>query len=169
MTLIMSYLTCEAKLADALVIIRQLDAVEGVGRVAGLWAALVDVSLTSLSGEPWRTVTAVSTHPVNTGAVVLALRCATGPCRHGAVVLIYLTQYTCVKDFILAWALEYYLAVKWTKHDRTYPVCQVGRSRCSGPPGQYKSLRSDTGKSGTHWSPSRSSAHHTLANTDMRK
>lgn len=36
MIMIVSCLTCEARLADALVVIRQLDAVEAVGRVAGV-------------------------------------------------------------------------------------------------------------------------------------
>lgn len=72
-------LTCEARLADALVIVWQLDTVQTVSRVAWVRAALVNVAFTAVSGEPRRTVAAVSTHPVNTGAVVLALRCATGP------------------------------------------------------------------------------------------
>lgn len=67
-----SCLTCEASLADALVVIRQLDAVKTVGGTAGIRETLVYVSLTSFSCEPRGTIAAVSTHSVHTSAIVQA-------------------------------------------------------------------------------------------------
>lgn len=62
--------TCEARLADTLVVIGHLDAVKTVGGIAGVGETLVDVSLTSFSSETRGTVAAISTHSVNTGTVV---------------------------------------------------------------------------------------------------
>lgn len=50
-----------------------LDAVEAVGRAAGVGEALVDVALAPLSREPGRAVAAVPAHFVHAGAVVEAL------------------------------------------------------------------------------------------------
>lgn len=49
-----------------------LDAVEAVGRAAGVGEALVDVALAPLSREPGRAVAAVPAHFVHAGAVVEA-------------------------------------------------------------------------------------------------
>lgn len=65
-----SGLTCEARLADALVVIGQLDAVETVCRIAGIRETLIYVSLASLSCESRGTVAAVSTHSVHTGSII---------------------------------------------------------------------------------------------------
>lgn len=92
----MGSLTCEAGLADTLVVVGQLDAVEAVGGAAGVGQTLVDVALAPLPREPGRTVAAVPAHFVHAGAVVEALgRSAAGPQRRSAVVFVDLTQDTC--------------------------------------------------------------------------
>lgn len=89
----MSGLTCEAGLADALVVVGQLDAVEAVGRAAGVGQTLVDVALAPLTREAGRAVAAVSAHFVHAGAVVEALgRSAARPQRRCAVVLVDLAE-----------------------------------------------------------------------------
>lgn len=87
--------TSVARLADAQVVIGQLDAVQAVAGVAGVGQALVDVPLAAVAGEAGRTVALVAAHAVHAGAVVHALGRATGPGRRGAVVFINLTQHTC--------------------------------------------------------------------------
>ena len=88
-----SFLTCEARLADTLVVIGQLDAVKTVGGSAGVRETLVYVSLTSFSGESRRTIAAVSAHPIHTGAIVQALRRSTAqPQRWSTVIFIDLTE-----------------------------------------------------------------------------
>lgn len=67
----------EARHADTLVVIGQLDAVKTVGWAAGVRETLIYVSLTSLSCESRGTIAAVSTHSVHTGAIVQALRRST--------------------------------------------------------------------------------------------
>lgn len=85
--------TCEAGLADTLVVVGHLDAVETVGGGAGVRETLVNVSLASFSGESWRTIAAVSPHSIHTGAIVLALgRSTAQPQRWSAVVFIDLAE-----------------------------------------------------------------------------
>ena len=92
---ISSCLTCEAWLADTLVVIGQLDAVETVGGIAGVRETFVYVSLTSLSCESRGTIAAVSTHSVHTGTIVEALgRRTAQPQRLSTVIFIDLTENT---------------------------------------------------------------------------
>ena len=88
-------ITCVARLADALVVVGQLDAVQAVARVTGVGQALVDVSLTAVPSEARGAVALVAAHAVHTRAVVQTLGGAPGPGWGGAVVLIDLTQDTC--------------------------------------------------------------------------
>ncbi len=91
----LSSLTCEAWLADTLVVIGQLDAVQTVGGTAGARETLIYVSLTSFSCESRGTIAAISTHSVHTGAIVQALRRSTAqPQRWSTVVFINLTENT---------------------------------------------------------------------------
>lgn len=91
-----SCLTCEARLADTLVIIGQLDAVKTVGGIAGVRETLVNVSLTSLSCESRGTIAAISTHSVHTGAIIQALRRSIAhPQGRSTVIFINLTENTC--------------------------------------------------------------------------
>lgn len=94
-----SRLTCEARLADTLVVIGQLDAVKAVGGAAGARETLVYVSLASLSCESRGTIASVSTHSVHTGAIVEALRRSTAqPQRWSTVIFIDLTENTFKKE-----------------------------------------------------------------------
>lgn len=63
----------EARLADTLVVIGQLDTVKAVGGTAGVRETLVYVSLASFPCESGGTIAAVSTNSVDTGAIVKAL------------------------------------------------------------------------------------------------
>lgn len=67
-------LTCEARLAETLVVIGQLNAVKTVRRIAGVRETFIYVSLTSFSYETRGTIAAVSTHSVHTGAIIQTLR-----------------------------------------------------------------------------------------------
>lgn len=94
-------LTCEARVADTQVVIGQLDAVKTVGGTAGVRETLIYVSLTSFPGESRRTIAAVSTHSVHTGAIVQALRWGTAhPHRWSTVIFIDLTENTFLKKRI---------------------------------------------------------------------
>ena len=88
-------LTCEARLADTLVVIGQLDAVQTVGGIAGVRETLIYVSLTSFSCESRGAIAAISTHSVHTGAIVQALRRSTAqPQGWSTVIFIDLTENT---------------------------------------------------------------------------
>lgn len=88
-------LTCEARLADTSVVIGQLDAVKTVGWIAGIRETFIYVSFTSLSCESWRTIAAISSHSVHTGAVIQALRRGIAqPQGWSAVIFIDLTENT---------------------------------------------------------------------------
>lgn len=90
-----SSLTCEAWLADTLVVIGQLDAVKTVGGTAGVRETLIYVSLTSFSCESRGTIAAISTHSVHTGAIVQAFRRSTAqPQGWSTVIFIDLTENT---------------------------------------------------------------------------
>lgn len=92
-------LTCEAGLADTLVVVGELDAVQTVGGAAGVGVTLVDVPLTPLSSEARGTVAAVAPHPVHTGTIVQTLRRSPAqPQRKSTVILVDLTQNTCRRD-----------------------------------------------------------------------
>lgn len=69
-----SCLTCEARLADTLVVIGQLDAIKTVCGITGVRETLIYVSLTSFSCESRGTIAAVSTHSIHTSAIIQALR-----------------------------------------------------------------------------------------------
>lgn len=86
------FCTCITWLAHTLVVIRQLNAVQTVGRVARVGVALVYVSFAAFTCEARRAVTAIATHPVHTGSVVLTLGHPTRPAGSGTVILVYLTQ-----------------------------------------------------------------------------
>lgn len=86
---------CEARLANALVVVGQLDAVEAVGGTAGVRQALVNVALASFSGESRRAIAAIPPHPVHTGSIIQALgSSAAQPHGWSAVVLVDLTENT---------------------------------------------------------------------------
>lgn len=90
-----SCLTCEAGLADTLVVIGQLDAVKTVGETAGVRETLIYVSLTSFSCETRGAIAAITTHSVHTGAIVKALRrSAAQPQGWSTVIFIDLTENT---------------------------------------------------------------------------
>lgn len=87
--------TCEARLADTSVVIGQLDAVKTVGWIAGVRETLIYVSFTSFSCESRRTIAAISTHSVHTGAIIQALRRSIAqPQGWSAVIFIDLTENT---------------------------------------------------------------------------
>lgn len=90
-----SCLTCEARLADTLVVIGQLDAIKTVGGTAGVRETLIYVSLTSFPCESRGTIAAVSTHSIDTGAIVQALRRSTAqPHGWSTIIVIDLTENT---------------------------------------------------------------------------
>lgn len=99
---VFSRLTCEARLADTLVVIGQLDAVKTVGGIAGVRETLIYVSLTSFSCESRGAIAAVSTHSVHTGAIIQALRRSTAqPQGWSTVIFIDLTENTCKRSRLL--------------------------------------------------------------------
>lgn len=104
-------LTCEARLADALVVVGQLDAVKTVGGTAGVRETLIYVSLTSFSCESRGTVAAVSTHSVHTGAIVKALRrSAAQPQGWSTIIFIDLTENTFKgEDYLILLYISYIL------------------------------------------------------------
>lgn len=88
-------LTREAGLADTLVVIRQLDAVETAGGIAGVRETLVYVPLTPLSCESRGTIAAVSTHSVHAGTIIQTFRRSpTDPEGRGTIVFINFTENT---------------------------------------------------------------------------
>lgn len=87
--------TCESWFADTEVVVGQLDAVQTVCRTTGIGEALVNVTLTPLSGESRRAVAAIASHSINTGAIVQTLwRGISQPQWWGTVILIDLTKNT---------------------------------------------------------------------------
>lgn len=85
--------TCEAWLADTLVVIGQLDAVETVGGTAGVGEALIYVTLTSFSCETRGAIAAVAAHSVHTSAIIQALRSSTAqPHGWSAVIFVNFTE-----------------------------------------------------------------------------
>lgn len=97
-----SCLTCEAWLADTLVVIGQLDAVETVGGIAGVRETFIYVSLTSLSCESRGAIAAVSTHSVHTGTIIQALKRSTAhPQGWSTVIFIDLTENTFKREMII--------------------------------------------------------------------
>lgn len=87
--------TCEARLADTQVIVRQLDAVKAVGETARVRKTLVYVTLTSFSCETRGAVAAITTNSIHTGSIVKALwRSTAQPHRWSAIILIDFTQNT---------------------------------------------------------------------------
>lgn len=95
----MCYLTCEARLADTLVVIRQLDAVKAVSGTAGVRETLIDVSLASFPCESWGAIAAISAHSVHTGTIIQALRGSIAqPQWWNAVIFVDLTEHTFEED-----------------------------------------------------------------------
>lgn len=95
-------LTCEARLADTLVVIGQLYAVKTVSGTAGVRETLIYVSLTSFSYETRGTIAAVSTHSVHTSAIIQTLRRSTAHSRGWCtVIFIDLTENTFQKEISL--------------------------------------------------------------------
>lgn len=89
------HLTCEAGLADTLVVIGQLDAVKTVGGIAGIGEALIYVSLTSFTCKSRGTIAAISTHSVHTGAIIQTLRRSSAqPQGWSTIIFIDLTENT---------------------------------------------------------------------------
>lgn len=85
--------TCESGLADAEVVVGQLDTVQAVAGVAGTRETLVYVALAPLSGESRRAVAAIAAHSVHAGAIVQTLgRGVSQPHRWSTVIFIDLTE-----------------------------------------------------------------------------
>lgn len=88
-------LTCEAWLADTLVVIGQLDAIKTVAMAAGVRETFINVSLTPFPCESRGTIAAVASNSVHTSAIVQAFWRSTAQ-SHGrsTVIFIDLTQNT---------------------------------------------------------------------------
>lgn len=162
-----SALTCESGFAYTLVIVGQLYAIQAVGRVAWVWKALIDISLTAFSSKPWRAVTPVPSDLVHTCTVILALGWTPRPRGGRAVILIYLTENTCYNKNIVMLFLTLMLPIVWKiLNFESYPACLEDMSRCSVPPGQCRFLHSDMGETDTRWSLAHSCSLHNQAYTD---
>lgn len=164
-------LTCEARLADTLVVIRQLDAIETAGGIARIWETFVYIPLTPFSCESRGTIAAVSTHSVHAGAIIQTFKKSSrDPRGRSTIIFINFTKNT----WKVIKQLNFTLLIRkqWSQFhccllNFAYPVCLEGRSRCNVQPDQCNSPHSGTDVTGTHLSLSHSSAQCILAYTKM--